>query len=61
MNLKQLVEDEMRAPIQAPRPEEGLSNEAYQRLCKERLDEEVQQIAKRYEDSASEAWKYLVR
>jgi hypothetical protein len=39
----------------------SMSNEAYQRLCEERLDAEVREIVKHYQDSASEAWKYPVR
>jgi len=53
MNIQQLFEAEELAKDQPPRQLGGFSNEAYQRLCQEHLDEEAQQIAKRYQDSAS--------
>lgn len=61
MNVQQLLHEEERARQQPQQPVDNLSNETYRRLCHERLDAEVREIAKRYQDSASEAWKYSVR
>ena len=39
----------------------SLSNEAYYKVCDERLDQRVGEITKIYQDSASEAWQHYVR
>lgn len=59
MNFKHLVEEQAQQP-QARRVD-SLSNGAYRELCKTELDARVRELAKRYRDSARNAWKYVVR
>lgn len=59
MNFKHLVDEQARMP--QARQVDSLSNEAYRELCKQGLDARVRDLARRYRESAREAWKYVVR
>ncbi len=39
----------------------SMTNESYKELCEKKLNKEIKEIKKLYNDSMSEAWKYYVR
>jgi len=39
----------------------SMTNDAYKELCEKKLNDEIKEIKKLYNDSMKEAWKYYVR
>ena len=56
MDLKTLLDNDVKGEVIAT-----MTNEAYKKICEEKLNKEIQEIQKAYGNSLIEASKYYVR
>lgn len=61
MTILELLEEQQQAREESVREVPSMTNAAYEQLCERRLEAEVREIVRHYQESANEAWKYSVR